>query len=310
MTPMFTFGIYTKAGYQKMGPERRFAGARVAYNLLRVGDNPAPEDVRAFEDICITLRTANGTFRTTFRNRFRDVDAAAIRWMERFHGTAPVIRIQDRAASNGLTSAEWAQSLFEHFPAVEFEASDLLVELLELSRGTGESWIAEPNGTLLQYIGPPFVVSLHHPESWRNPLLRWVAARARKRFANYPRDEYRVRPISCIHPEARALCKTNPAFRVVVRSVFDHTAGACHVLRTMNILNLSYFSREQLAEAASAAFDSLRPGGIWIVGRTREEDFSNHATLFRRGENAWEPLERIGNGSEIEEVALAGRVTA
>ena len=96
---MFTFGIYTKAGYQKMGPERRFAGARVAYNLLRVGDNPAPEDVRAFEDICITLRTANGTFRTTFRNRFRDVDAAAIRWMERFHGTAPVIRIQDRAAS-------------------------------------------------------------------------------------------------------------------------------------------------------------------------------------------------------------------
>jgi predicted methyltransferase len=96
----------------------------------------------------------------------------------------------------------------------------------------------------------------------------------------------------------------------VVRSVFDHTAGACHVLRTMNILNLSYFSREQLAEAASAAFDSLRPGGIWIVGRTREEDFSNHATLFRRGENAWEPLERIGNGSEIEEVALAGRVTA
>ena len=303
-----TFGIHSRAQYLNLPEERRrFSGARVAYNLLRVGENPTPEDIRVFEDISFTLRTSNGTFRTTFRNRFRDVDAASIGWIQQCFGAAPLVRIQDRAVSSGLTSAEWAQLLFRHFPSVEFEASDLLVELEELSSAGGETWIVEPKGTPLQYIRPPFVVSLHHPESWRNPILRWVASRARVRFAALSRADCRVSRISCIHPEAQALIQTNPNFRFQVRSVFDSTPGRCHVIRTMNILNKAYFSREQLTEAASAVLESLVPGGIWIVGRTLEEDHTNHVTFFRRCDDQWQVLDRIGNGSEIEDVALAAR---
>ena len=85
-----------------------------------------------------------------------------------------------------------------------------------------------------------------------------------------------------------------------MRSVFEHTPGV-DVLRTMNVLNKAYFSAEQLVNAASAAFHSLKPGGIWIVGRTLEENFSNHATFLRRHQEKWEVLDRIGNGSEMEE---------
>jgi len=309
---MLTLGIYKKEQYQRLGKERRFAGPRAAYNLLRLDENPTAEDIRAFEDIYFTMRTSNETFRTTFRDRFRDVDAAAMRWIAELVAdgrTDAPIRIQDRAVSSGLTSAEWAQSLYDRFPNVEFEASDLLTELRELA-GNGESWMLEPNGTLLQYIRPPFVVSMHHPESWRNPLLRWVAARAKKRFSAIRVSDYEMRRISCIHPEAQALVRIRPGFRFEVRSIFDRTPGACDVLRTMNILNRSYFSAEQLADAIDAIFDSLRPGGIWIVGRTMEDNFRNHATFFRRGESGWEVLERIGDGSEIEELALQGQVPA
>lgn len=287
----------------RLGERRRFAGPRAAYNLLRLSDNPTPEEVRAFEDLYYTMRTSNGTFRTTFRKRFVDVDAASIRWIEKFR-SEPEILVQDRAVSSGLTSAEWARSLYAHFPTVSFEASDLMTELVELTSPDGEIWILEPNGTALQSIRPPFVVSIYHPESWRNPFLRWVAARARKRFAGVREAECEVRRIPCIHPEAQALCRTNPGFRFEVRSVFDRTPCACHVLRTMNILNRSYFPDERLAEAAAAVFESLRPGGIWIVGRTMEDDASNHVTFFLRGENSWEPLERMGNGSEIEALAM------
>jgi hypothetical protein len=72
----------------------------------------------------------------------------------------------------------------------------------------------------------------------------------------------------------------------------------------MNILNRAYFSEEQLAQAARAIFESVSPGGIWIVGRTLETDLSNHVSILRRQDEGWEPLERIGNGSEIEEIAL------
>src|SRR5262249_8990801 len=115
---------------------------------------------------------------------------------------------------------------------------------------------------------------------------------------------FQVRQIPYIHPEALALSRKNPNFWFCERSIFDRTPRACQVLRTMNIFNRAYFSAEQLADGASAVFESLEPGGIWIVGRTLEEDFTNHVTFFRRTENGWDLLERFGQGSEMEEVVL------
>jgi hypothetical protein len=74
----------------------------------------------------------------------------------------------------------------------------------------------------------------------------------------------------------------------------------------MNILNKDYFSDSQLSEGSEAAFQSLKSGGVWIVGRTLESDFSNHVTFLQKQENGWEILARIGNGSEME--GYAGRV--
>lgn len=301
---MFTLGVYTKEQYARLGEKRRFLGARVAYNLLRVQEPCSAEEAKIFEDICFTLRTSNGTFRTTYRNRFRDVDKVALRLIQGSFDASTRLRVQDRAVSNGLTSAEWARGLGEHYPTLEFEASDLLIELREWTLPNGDIYIGEPDGKPLQYIRRPFVVSQDYKESWRNPLLRWVANRARHRFNRLSSGGYRTAPISCIHPEARELEKSG-RFRFEARSIFDRTPKACEVLRTMNILNRSYFSSERLAEAARGIFDSLVPGGIWIAGRTLEEDFSNHVTFFRRLDDRWEVLERIGNGLEIEEIALA-----
>jgi hypothetical protein len=74
----------------------------------------------------------------------------------------------------------------------------------------------------------------------------------------------------------------------------------------MNILNKDYFSDSQLREGSEAAFRSLKLGGVWIVGRTLESDFSNHATFLQKQETGWGILARIGNGSEME--GYAGRV--
>jgi hypothetical protein len=298
----------------RAGPERRFSGARVSYALLDVGEHPTDEQILAFEDISFTLRISNGTFRTTFRHRFRDVDAAAMRWIEKLFPAGAELRVEDRAVSNGLTSLEWAEQLFPVFPRIQFEASDILLHLVRLMLPDGATYIAEPDGRPLQYSKPPFVVSLEHPEPRRYPLNRVIAARAKRRFHRLALPEgwtespglpgFEISRVSCIHPWALAFTRTNPGFRFRVRSVFDFAPGCCHVLRTMNILNKSYFSAEELAMGVNAVFQSLLPGGLWIVGRTLEEDFSNHATFLRRGESGWEVLERIGAGSEMEELAL------
>ncbi len=311
---MLGIGIHKQEQYMRMGSERRFAGASVAYNLLLIGDNPSEEQIKVFEDISFKLRTSNGTFRTTFRNRFHDVDKGSIDVMKRFFTAESAIRVEDRAVSHGLTSCEWAKQLLPVFPAAEIEASDLLLQLLELSVDDGETFITEVDGTPLQYIKPPFVVSLHHPESWSNPLRRWVAGRGRTRFRGVglpsdwveqaPGTVYRVRPIPSIHPAAAALERSDPRFKFRRRSVFDRTPAPCHVLRTMNIFNRPYFSAERLEDGCRAVFDSLQPGGIWVVGRTLEEDSTNHATFLRKAGKGWEVLDRIGGGWELEAMAL------
>jgi hypothetical protein len=321
---MVKFGIITQEQYLRLNQrQRRFSGAHVAYNLLSVGEQPSPEQISVFEDVSFTLRTSNGTFRTTFRNRFEDVDKIALRWIGELYSPDSSFQVQDRAVSHGLTSKEFAERIFEHFPNAGFEASDLLLGLVELSVD-GAVYIAERSGTPLQYIKAPFVVPLYHQDARRYPWNRWVARRARRRFDNLnlppgwsttqstqPQGipsqhgpDLRVRYIPFIHPEAIALTKKNPNFRFCERSVFDATPGTCQVLRTMNIFNRDYFSEQQLTEGVSAAFQSLRPGGLWIVGRTFEEDFTNHATFFRRNLDSFEVVERLGSGSEMEALAL------
>ena len=312
---MLKFGIWTHQQYLQQDPDDRpRCAARVSYALLDVGLDPSPELVRAFEDISFHLRTTNGTFRTTFRNRFPDVNAATLAFMKRFWPSDAPLRVQDRASSHGLTTWEWAQPLLAAFPHAELEASDLLHYLVLLSLDNGMSYVVEPNGKPLQYIRPPFVVWTHHPGPRRWPFNQWLADRARTRFHRLKLPSgwitssggpgFTVKKIPIIHPEALRFSETHPGLRFRERSVFDPTPGECDVIRTMNILNLSYFPEGQLVAGARAVYDSLRPGGLWIVGRTLEEDNSNHATFFRRQPDGWEVLGRIGKGSEIEHLAL------
>lgn len=313
------FGICTQEQYLRLRESARYAGWWISYSLLDVGEHPTEEQVRLFEDISFTLRFSNNTFRTTFRRRFQDVDSLAMRWIGRFYPAETELHVEDRAASHALTSWEWAESLFQIFPHAVFEASDILLELIELSLPGGGKYIVEPDGTPLQYVNPPFVTTVHHLPARRYPINRLMGLRARRRFRSLalPKGwmdtsrvgECRVRRIPYIHPEALAFSRKNPRFRFRVQSVFERTPGGCHVLRTMNIFNRHYFPPDQLVEGARAAFDSLHPGGIWIVGRSLEEDFSNHATIFARREKGWEVLERIGQGSEVEDLALHAPMT-
>src|ERR1700691_2291422 len=110
---MVRFGICTAEQYFRLAQDRRVSSPHVAYNLLDVGDQPTEEQIRAFEDISILLRTSNGTFRTTFPQRFQDVDEAAIRWMRQTYAEDAEIQVQDRAVSHGLTSLEWAERVLQ-----------------------------------------------------------------------------------------------------------------------------------------------------------------------------------------------------
>jgi hypothetical protein len=278
-------------------------GSAISYDLLQIDDHPTEAEISRFEQISLGFRTSNGTTRLTFRRRLLEVDTTTLELVQQWHPRDAELHVEDRAASNCLTSAELAEQLFPVFPHATIEASDRLLYVLRISLGRGKAYIIEPDGELLQYICPPFVVYLNSREPYRCPVRRLIAARAKRSFLQLglPQrcGEYAIERISCVHPEADSFCKRDPRLRICTRSVFEHHPGL-DVLRTMNILNKAYFPVERLVEGANAAFQSLKPGGLWIVGRTSGN--TNDVTFFRRTEYKWEVMARIGKGSEIEEL--------
>jgi hypothetical protein len=310
---MLQFGIFTSDQYARATRRRRLTGSGVSLNLLEVSDHPTKDEILRFEEISFGLCTSNGTTRTTFRHRMVDLDEVALRLLRQDNQPDSQLIVQDRAASNCLTSTEWAGQIFAVFPRAHFEASDSWLYLFRISLPGGKIYFVEPGGQPLQCVQFPFVVCLYPREPYRYLLNHFVASLAKWSYRrlslpgdlvdSVENDKYRIDKISCVHPEARSVSQRDPRFTVCERSVFQPTPGL-NVLRTMNILNSAYFSSKQLVDGIHAAFDSLKPGGLWITGRTLEESQTNHVTFFRRTETKWEVLERIGNGSELEELVM------
>jgi hypothetical protein len=294
-------------------------GLRAA-TLLATNDSPTAADTSRFERLMPQICLSSGVARTTARGRFGVLDREIAKVLRELYPAGSPLRVEDWAVSNGITAAEWFRVLAEDYPQLRFVASDWTVYLVaaEYSKD-GSTYILEPDGTPIQYIREPFVVSLvqkHHwvyavnrrvhqyaLESWRQIGFQLTLPNDWNDFSATPSEfdsgPLRLRRLSLFHPEVLKL--QSEQFRVCRHSVFDALSDPVDMIRTMNILNRAYFSDEQLQAAASAVAKSLRPGGVWIVGRSAGEHPGDHqVTICRRGEKGWQVYWRLGGGSEIE----------
>lgn len=329
---MFKPGVWKRATFLAAPPSgtvgrllHRVAHSRVSLHLLAIPDPPSSEDVALFEKLMPHVRLSSGVYRTTYRQRFRALNPVVNNLLRQSFSPSQNMRVEDWAASDCLTSAEWAQELFPLFPHLELVASDLLLFLLEVKReGSSNRFILEPDGTPLQYVRPPFVVRLTQPEP-KVFLFNWLLARKARSVWKRVRSSiqlpsssslgedalgnangFEIRKLPLIHPEALGLAKRNSRFFVRSHSAFEQSDQPCSVIRTMNIYNRAYFSEDHLREGVRAVLGSLANNGLWIVGRTEDEAATTHnVTIFRKGESGvLDVVERVGRGSEIEELAV------
>jgi len=296
----------------------------VSCRLLKNSADYSPQTAADFEFVVRNLRLSSGIYRRTYPGRFADLDVTVNATLLEVFGNS-AIEVHDWAASDCSVSAEWAASLWTLFPAARFVASDILFHLIEVSKSQGtEAYILEPDGAAVQYIRPPFVLSLQEPIPWYYPVNSWLASHAKSRLAElrnvlsqcqWPDDEncmlqyppWTVERISLIHPRARFMRATDSRFKIRYHSVFTPLPAPCNAIRTMNIFNLGYFNESKLLQGIHAVFDSLTDGAIWVVGRTTEETrpSQNRASIFQKKGRSFFLRSRINGGAEIEDLVLS-----
>jgi hypothetical protein len=314
---------YRGAGKGLKGWLRR---GHLDYRLLRTSIPASPLEVEVFEDITRRMQLASGIFRTTSPARFRDLNEWITPILASHFAPETALDVRDWAASDCSTSVAWHAALKMAFPDAVLTASDLNVYLIEMPIDGTRSYILDAGLGLLQYAAPPLVIRMVPPES---PFLamNWLLARrARSRFDSLWRergidgDAIRFKPgveelrqqqtvfrrIPLIHPTAVALERQTPSFRIERHSIFERAETPAQVIRTMNILNNSYFDPPMLERGARTVWESLQPDGLWIVGRTvQEEPTIHHASILMRKDKGFELVARHIEKSEIEDLALA-----
>jgi hypothetical protein len=70
----------------------------------------------------------------------------------------------------------------------------------------------------------------------------------------------------------------------------------------MNVLNLIYFSREDLMKAIANIITSLDEDGLFITGSNLEAGTSVNGGIYKKSGGRLEKLEVSGNGSQIDDL--------
>jgi hypothetical protein len=299
--------------------QRFFRRGAMSASLLHLSHPGGNAERERFERLMPHLCLSNGVARTTARRRFTDLDERLQQFLTGVFPPGYQLIAEDWAVSSGITAQEWFERLRIDYPEVRLTASDKILYLIEARHeDTGATYILEPDGTAIQYIRPPFVVSLVNRQHWIYPVNRRLQKQAISQWRqlavdlNIPKwnglagadcpievPPFRLRRLPLLHPDVMALC--GDAFRIREHSVFAALDIPVDVIRTMNILNRAYFDDATLCRAIDAVGQSLKPGGVWMVGRSGTGQSPQHdATLYSKQRDGWEVLFRAGGGSEID----------
>lgn len=306
---MMKFGFYKK---EQLTPEKLngFFGKRqfIALDIYNQLNFFSPDEVSVLQERMLgRLSVANGTFKYTFFNRFEDFDALCI---DRISKNFPIdvtksISVHDVGVSDGRTAADFFVKLRGLYgDNIDFTASDFS-PFFKVVKTKKSEWrlILDHQDTLIQIVAPPFVFNMVQPESawvyplnflWRTVLEFFYAKplirRLRAQDKTIDISEF---PVIC---SACQKWQETEQFHFIQYDVMSCSAEQYDVVRVMNLLNVKYFSSDELKLALSNILDSLNVGGVLIVGSNWESGTVVNGAIYRKTQSGLEKLTQTGYG--------------
>lgn len=288
-------------------PEGRKLSARTFFAT------PAAQLTAEMErDFFTSLRTSNGTYKTTCRQRFAGTNPAIVQQL-RSCRSRPV-RVLDIGVSSGISTIELHDDLRAAGLDADVVATDILTDAFLVRAWPGCDVLVEENGFPLRFDLPggsmkPWVVRGDYRNGFFvvrksvNTVLAW-----RTRHILRDPGDARITRVKLVTPRLPGhagieLCTDD------MRRYNAAFAGRFDFVRAANVLNVGYFDPRVLASMVANVVRYLDgPGSCLFVARTHP-DGSNHGTLFRLGDQRrFETVWKVGGGSEIEDIVLESKV--
>jgi SAM-dependent methyltransferase len=309
---MFKLGIFKK---EQLKPENRsgFINKRkfIALDLYNCLDGLPQAEIDNIQEAMLRgFCLRNGVSKHTHSRRFDEFDRLSFAAIDAHFPAGPNLRVHDIAVSDGRTCSGLYNHLNDRYgEGLDFLASDPARYLYILKRAhSANRLIIDDRQQVLQIITPPFVFLVVRPESLKlyplNHLLRHLVtalyARPLLKAHNARSPGIELAQMDLLCQECRTYIREQRNFRFESYDVLAGSNELFDIIRAMNILNPSYFSKEQLQRAVKNILQSLREGGLFVTGSNAGAGTVVNGAIYKKTQNGMARIEVSGNGSTVE----------
>ena len=111
--------------------------------------------------------------------------------------------------------------------------------------------------------------------------------------------------IPLVSHQAMDLARANGNFHFSSFDIFEKSPEPFDIIRAMNVLNVTYFTPEEVKKIASSIYASLKDGGIFIVGSNMSAGTEVNGDLLVKRNGRFESLLKFGRGANFRDVILS-----
>ncbi len=265
-----------------------------------------------------SIRMPNGTYKSTHAHRLDDLNAKAL---EAFvDAKATLKEILDVAASSGVSSVEWSDSLAAAGFKPRASLSDLSITAYLITYSPSFRVLVDRRGWPLQYeiFGLPVAARPTKFDVATGRALLTALSLAIHRSRSRNLDLANLGNEVSTGATSGVQRVTMLSRRVVARPdihYFDDDIcapnapdlkGKFDAIRAANILQYGYFDERSLRRIVTNLKERLRGPGSWLVICRTHPDGKNNGTIFRLEQDGRFAVKaRVGKGSEIEQIVTA-----
>jgi hypothetical protein len=290
--------------------DKNFIGKRIKNVSITLYDQTlsVPDGDKLAERILLLFADDRGAYKRTYQKRFEAFDLSVIKALQKV-APPPLQTFHDCGVSDGRTALDFFEKIVPAFPDIQYFASDYNPCVFVLEKGKLKVTLSH-TGKILEILFPPFVFNKSKGNRFLlyplNHLIRfcveklWVNSLLKK----YHQGLIKAKELLLFAPKVLQKAQTDKRFQLGQHNLLQPFKGRACIIRAMNVLNPSYFSKTEFAQVIRNLYEGLRENGFLITGSNQEAGTIVNGGIYQKEGKGFKKIFDSGKGSPIESLLL------
>lgn len=261
------------------------------------------------ERILLLFADERGAYKRTYIKRFEEFDYEVLEHIKDSFKKEELLIFQDVGVSDGRTALDFFEKISSSFSKLKYIASDYNPKVYILEKGRSKVTLSH-TGKVLEILWPPFVFNIIKRDSYKHYPLNHIIRYFLYLFIvspllkNYKTGKIQAKELMLFAPQVLRNAEKDKRFILEQHDLLQPFAQQAHIIRAMNVLNLSYFSKNEFIKIIDYIYAALKEGGLLITGSNQEAGTVVHGGVYQKSSNRFQKIKQFGEGSLVEHLIL------